>query len=107
MAPLSVAKSGPTQPLPPRHIPQRTCIGCRRVEPKRALIRVVRTPSGEVVVDATGKKTGRGAYLHQDPTCWKEGFRKGRLGRALHATISDGDQITLEEFLKATLLRGA
>jgi predicted RNA-binding protein YlxR (DUF448 family) len=46
-----------------KHIPQRTCIGCREVLPKRNLIRVVRTPDG-IQVDLTGKAAGRGAYIH-------------------------------------------
>ncbi len=80
------------QPLRPRHVPQRTCVGCRSQQSKRDLLRIVRTPSGEVVVDPTGRLPGRGAYLHQDTGCWSEGLRKGRLGRALHAVISPEDE---------------
>jgi len=45
----------------PRHVPQRTCVGCRTVRPKRELVRVVRTPEGTVELDPTGKRSGRGA----------------------------------------------
>ena len=74
------------QPLRPRHVPQRTCVGCRSQLSKRELVRVVRTPAGEVEVDPTGRSPGRGAYLHRDPACWTEGLKKGRLARSLHVT---------------------
>ena len=90
----------PSQPLRPRHIPQRTCIACRTAQDKRALVRIVRTPVGQVMVDPTGKAAGRGAYLHKDANCWKEGLRKDRLTRTLHAVISPEDQAALENFLK-------
>ena len=53
----------------PKHVPQRTCIGCREIRPKRELIRVVRTESG-VEIDPTGKKSGRGTYLCKTKSCW-------------------------------------
>ena len=87
--------ASPTQPLPPRHVPHRTCVGCRSQHAKRELVRVVRTPAGEVMVDPTGRLAGRGAYLHRDPECWSEGMRKGRLARALHTTISADDQASI------------
>ena len=77
-----------TQPV--RHIPVRTCVGCRSVLPKRALIRIVRSPQG-VRVDPTGKAAGRGAYLHDRRSCWDAGLR-GALARALHTTLSDADR---------------
>jgi predicted RNA-binding protein YlxR (DUF448 family) len=51
------------QPTRPKHVPQRTCIACRRVAGKRSFVRVVRTAQG-VEIDPTGKRAGRGAYLH-------------------------------------------
>ena len=71
-----------------RHIPQRTCVGCREVRPKRQLIRIVRTPTGAVEVDPTGKKSGRGAYLCKVRACWEAGVKKGGLGRALKTKIT-------------------
>ena len=88
-----------TQPLRPRHVPQRTCVGCRTQQSKRELVRVVRTPAGLVILDPTGRLAGRGAYLHRDPECWIEGMRKGRLARALHTTISAADQGALAQTL--------
>ena len=89
-------KTGPK----PKHIPQRTCVGCREVLPKRQLIRIVRTAEG-VRVDASGKLSGRGAYLHNQRTCWENGL-KGTLGHALKTEIAENDRKVLLEFL-ATL----
>jgi len=67
------------------HVPQRTCVGCRQVLAKRSLIRVVRGPDG-VHVDPTGKAPGRGAYLHDQRSCWEAALR-GALGRALRTDL--------------------
>ncbi len=80
----------------PRHVPKRTCVGCRRVDEKRALIRVVRRPDG-VFVDPTGKMPGRGAYLHDDPACWERGLQ-GALARALKTKLTTEDQQRLQTF---------
>jgi predicted RNA-binding protein YlxR (DUF448 family) len=71
-----------------RHVPQRTCIGCRTVKPKRQLIRVVRLEDGVVEVDPTGKKSGRGTYLCKQRSCWEAALRKERLDRALKTKIA-------------------
>lgn len=89
-------KAGPK----PKHIPQRTCVGCREVLPKRQLIRIVRTAEG-VRVDASGKLSGRGAYLHNQRPCWENGL-KGALANALKTEITESDRKLLLEFL-ATL----
>lgn len=67
-----------------KKIPQRQCVGCRTMKDKKALIRVVRTPEGQIVLDATGKKSGRGAYLCPDMACLK----KARKSRALERAFS-------------------
>jgi predicted RNA-binding protein YlxR (DUF448 family) len=66
------------------------------VLPKRTLIRIVRTPQG-VVVDPTGKLAGRGAYLHNQLSCWTKGI-KGALAQALRTEISDEDKDRLLAF---------
>ncbi|HHT02061.1 MAG TPA: YlxR family protein [Firmicutes bacterium] len=71
-----------------RRVPQRTCIGCRQVRQKRELVRIVRTPEGEVVVDLTGKKAGRGAYICSAPACLEAALRAKQLERALNTSIS-------------------
>src|SRR5512133_1050212 len=73
-----------------KHVPQRTCVGCRQTLAKRALIRVVRTPEG-LRVDPTGKIPGRGAYLHDHRDCWKSGL-KGALAHALKVELTDQDR---------------
>ena len=82
-----------------KHVPQRTCIGCREVLPKRSLIRIVRTPSG-IQIDPTGKIAGRGAYLHNQHSCWEEGL-KGSISHALRTDLSDQDRVMLAEFKDA------
>lgn len=80
-----------------KHVPQRTCVGCRQVLPKRSLIRLVRTPEG-IKIDPTGKMTGRGAYLHDSRSCWELGL-KGGLAHALKADLTDQDRKYLNDFL--------
>lgn len=72
-----------------RHIPQRQCVACRRMRPKRELVRVVRTPVGEIRVDATGKVSGRGAYVCPADACVESALRERRLEHALEVPIPD------------------
>lgn len=78
----------------PKHVPQRTCIACRKVAGKRSLIRLVRTPEG-VQADPTGKLPGRGAYLHQDRRCWEAVLRGNRLEQALRTQMSSENRQAL------------
>ena len=87
-----------------KHVPQRTCVGCREVLPKRRMIRIVRTAEG-VQVDPTSKMAGRGAYLHDRRECWERGL-KGALANALKTTLSIDERVNLEEFM-STLSEGA
>ncbi len=80
-----------------KHIPQRTCVGCRTVVAKRQLVRVVRTTGG-VLVDPTGKLAGRGAYLHDRRSCWEAGL-EGSLARALKVDLTANDRAHLEAFM--------
>ncbi|HEY8172699.1 MAG TPA: YlxR family protein [Dehalococcoidia bacterium] len=75
----------------PKRVPLRTCIACRSTEAKRGLVRVVRTPEGAVQLDPTGKKNGRGAYVHESRACWDEALKKDRLGRALKVQVTAED----------------
>lgn len=86
------------QPARRRHVPQRTCIACRRVGDKRQLIRVVRTPAQGVRIDPGGKLNGRGAYLCPARPCWEEALRRGMLARALKTTIVEEDLAALQAF---------
>lgn len=67
----------------PRKIPQRQCVGCRTMKDKKALMRIVKTPEGEICADSTGKKSGRGAYICPDAAC----LQKARKSRALERTF--------------------
>lgn len=80
-----------------KHVPQRTCVGCRTVLAKRQLVRIVRSPDG-VLVDPTGKLAGRGAYLHDRRSCWEAGL-KGSLARALKVDLTAADRERLEAFV--------
>ncbi len=63
------------------------CVGCQEMKNKKELLRVVRTPDGEVCIDPTGKKAGRGAYVCQSEQCFAKAFKEKRLERALKHTI--------------------
>ena len=80
-----------------KHIPQRTCVGCRSVLAKRQLIRIVRTADG-VKIDPTGKLAGRGAYLHDRRSCWQAGLA-GSLAHALKVDLTAADRENLEAFM--------
>ncbi len=81
-----------------KHIPQRTCVGCRTSSAKREFVRVVRTPEGAVEVDPSGKRAGRGAYLCAQRSCWDEALKKGRLAQALRTTISSDHRDALRRY---------
>jgi predicted RNA-binding protein YlxR (DUF448 family) len=85
----------------PKHVPQRTCIACRKVEGKRGLLRLVRTEAG-VEVDPTGKQAGRGAYLHPVQSCWQAVLRGNRIEQALRTRLTDENRQALLSFM-ATL----
>ncbi len=78
-----------------RHVPQRTCVGCRTVQPKRQLVRLVRQADGGVLIDPTGKAPGRGAYLHDRQVCWEQALTGGALEHALKLTLTEADRARL------------
>ena len=71
----------------PRKIPQRQCVGCREMKDKKALLRIVKTPEGDILLVATGKKSGRGAYVCPDPACLKKARKSRALERAFDTAI--------------------
>lgn len=73
----------------PKKIPLRQCLGCREMKPKRELIRVVRSPEGDVSLDFKGRKPGRGAYVCPDPACLQKARKARALERAFSAQIPD------------------
>jgi hypothetical protein len=90
------------QPKKVKHIPMRTCVACRESKPKRELLRVVRTPDGHVLLDALGKKAGRGAYLCAKLSCWENALKRKRLESEFEVPISAEDRAALDAFI-ATL----
>jgi hypothetical protein len=75
-----------------KHVPQRTCIVCRQVQSKRELVRVVRTPDKELVVDESGKRNGRGAYLCRQVACWEAALKGNQLSKALKMDIGERER---------------
>ena len=69
--------------------PERMCVGCKEMKQKRSLIRVVKTPDGEIKIDGTGKMSGRGAYICRDLACLQKAVKSKGLERSLKVAISD------------------
>ncbi len=82
-----------------RKIPMRKCVGCNTSKDKRELIRVVKNAEGEISIDTTGKKPGRGAYICKDVNCLKLAKKGKKLDRAFETTISDEIYARLEQEL--------
>ena len=81
----------------------RTCLGCGKEKPKKELLRIVRTPEGNICIDSTGKINGRGTYVCRDPECMKLIQKGHKLGRAF-GEQPDNDTYSriLAEFEKET-----
>ena len=75
--------------MKPKKIPMRMCVGCREMKPKRELIRVVRSPEGEVSMDPVGKKPGRGAYVCRNVDCLKRAIKQRQLERQLEVQLTE------------------
>ena len=84
-----------------KKIPQRQCVGCRTMKDKRELIRVVRSPEGDITLDATGKKSGRGAYVCPDSECLKKARKSRALERAFDTAIPPEVYEALENEMEA------
>ena len=84
-----------------RKIPMRMCSGCGESKPKMELVRVVRSPEGEIRMDLTGKKPGRGAYLCRCVDCLKKARKSKRIDRSLETTVPAEVYDALEEELAA------
>lgn len=75
--------------MKPKKVPMRMCVGCREMKPKRELLRVVRSPEGEISFDLTGRRNGRGAYVCRSSQCLERAIRQKQLERAFSAPVSD------------------
>ncbi|NLJ41190.1 MAG: YlxR family protein [Clostridiales bacterium] len=85
-----------------KKVPLRMCVGCQSMRPKKELIRVVKSPKGEISIDLRGKEPGRGAYLCNDPSC----LEKARRSKALEKTFGQSVQGEIYEMLVNQLNEG-
>ncbi len=87
-------------PTKPKKIPSRKCLGCMQSFPKKDLIRLVRSPEGDISLDFTGKKSGRGAYICQNVSCFAKAKKAKRFEKNLECEIPEDVYVSLEEELK-------
>jgi len=83
-----------------KKIPERRCVGCNESKPKKELIRVVRTPDGGIILDETGKKSGRGVYVCPNETCLTKAIKSKRMDKSLMCEIPDDVYAVLTEAVK-------
>ena len=83
-----------------RKIPMRMCLGCREMKAKKDLIRVVRSPEGDVSLDPTGRKSGRGAYVCRSEACLSRAIRQKQLERAFAQPLSEETAAQLTDMLR-------
>ncbi len=83
-----------------KKIPMRKCLGCNEMKPKKELIRAVKSPDGEISIDLTGKKSGRGAYICPDKACLRKARKGKRIEKALETAIPDSVYDAMENELK-------
>ena len=83
--------------IKPRKTPIRKCTGCGEHFPKNTLVRVLRTPEGEIVLDLVGKRSGRGAYLCKSAACLKKARKSGRIESSLECSIPPSVYERMEE----------
>ena len=84
-----------------KKVPLRKCLGCMSSFPKKDLVRVVKTPEGEVVLDLGGKKSGRGAYICKNSACLKKAVKSKRIQNNLETELPEGVILELEKELLA------
>ncbi len=84
-----------------KKIPLRMCVGCREMKPKYELVRIVRTPQGEIKIDPTGRLNGRGAYICKDEKCLKKAAKINILSKTFGISVSEDIYKGLEEELNA------
>lgn len=75
--------------MKPKKMPERQCLGCNEHKPKNEMLRVLRTPEGEILLDFTGKKSGRGAYICRSAECLKKARKSRRIERNLACAIPE------------------
>ncbi len=86
--------------MKPRKIPLRRCMGCYESKPKKELVRIVKNKEGEIALDLTGKKAGRGAYICKDDKCLAKAQKAKRIERVLECVISEELYTQMHEEIK-------
>ena len=82
-----------------KKIPMRKCVGCGEPKMKKEFIRIVALPTGEIEVDKTGKKSGRGVYICDNPACFEAAYKNHGLERSLKRPVSDDVYQSLKDAL--------
>jgi len=80
-----------------KKVPMRMCLGCKEMKPKKELIRIVRTVQGDIIIDVTGKKSGRGAYVCKNDTCIDSAVKAERLSKALDIKVNNETAFRIKE----------
>ena len=88
-----------------RKIPMRQCVGCREMKQKKELIRVVKTPDDQIVLDVTGKQNGRGAYICNCQECLNKAMKSSALERSLKTKVSQEVYEELERQMKSNAIK--
>jgi uncharacterized protein len=86
--------------VPVKHVPQRTCVSCRKTGAKKEFIRLVCGTDQKVEVDLTGRKPGRGAYLCTDPKCWDTAVKTGKIEHSFRTKLTQDSIETLVNYAK-------
>lgn len=84
-----------------RKIPMRMCLGCGEMKPKKELVRIVRAPEGDISIDLTGKKSGRGAYICKNAECLEKARKARKLEKSFSCQIEQSVYDTMEAELKS------
>lgn len=84
-----------------KKVPMRQCLGCREMKPKKELVRVVRSPEGQISLDFRGKANGRGAYVCRSPECLKKAIKARALERAFSCQIPEEIYVQLQAEMEA------
>jgi predicted RNA-binding protein YlxR (DUF448 family) len=87
-----------THPVKSKPLPRRTCVACRRSRPKKDLVRIIRTPGGNIEIDITGKKDGRGAYLCPARECFEKALHGNQLEYTLKSGLTPENHEQLEKY---------
>ena len=89
-----------------KNIPNRTCIGCNQIKPKKELIRIVKNKEGNIFIDKTSKANGRGAYLCDNIECLEKAIKTKKLDRALNKNFSEEIYNKLKEIISGGVVNG-